>query len=122
MANFNITITAYDNQPPVIGDGARSATHGEEVVFTRADFTTNTTPPYSDPEGDLPLNLKVLALPLEGTLKLSGVDVVLNQEISFITDIDAGNFTFVGDIANLGDADINFEFSISDAGSGNFSV
>jgi large repetitive protein len=117
MALFNINITGYDNKPPTIGDGERSTNYGEPIVLTRADFTTNTTPPYYDPEGDLPLNLKITSLPASGILKLNGVDVTVNQEISFVDSIDAGLLTYTPDMNNLDAHNVDFNFEISDAGS-----
>jgi hypothetical protein len=120
MALFNINVTGYENKPPTIGDGERNTNYGEAITLTRADFTTNTTPPYYDPEGDLPLNLKVLSLPAGGILRLNGVDVVVNQELSFINDIDTGLFTYTPDLNNTAAHSVNFNFSISDVGSGTY--
>ena len=120
MAEFINTTEAYTNQPPVsVGDGAETTSYGTSIVYTRAMFTTNTTPPYSDPEGDAALNLKVISLPTIGTLKLDSVDVVLNQVISF-TDIDAGLFTYIPDNSTQTAYNDPFDFQIADAGSGIF--
>lgn len=121
MALFNINISAYDNQPPVVGDGSRDANYGQAITLTRADFTTNTTPAYSDPEGDAPLTLRVDSLPTGGLLKLDGVNVVVNQEIDFITEIDAELFTYTPDLNSTEAHSVDFNFSIADAGSGLFS-
>ena len=120
MANFNINITAYNNQPPVVGDGERTTNYGEAITLTRADFTTNTTPPYYDPEGDLPLTLRIDSLPTGGVLKLNGVNVVANQEIDFVNEIDAGLFTYTPDLNSTEAHTVDFTFSIADAGSGLF--
>lgn len=119
MALFNINVTAYENQPPTIGDGTKDTNYGEAVTLTRADFTTNTNPPYSDPEGDAPLNLKVNTLPSAGLLKLNNTDVGPNQVISF-TDIDAGLLTYTPDLNNTAAHSVTFDFSISDAGSNTY--
>jgi large repetitive protein len=119
MANFTINISGPANQPPTIGDGERSTSYGTMVVFKRADFTTNTTPPYSDPEGDAPLNLKVTSLPAGGTLKLDGIDVTINQEIPF-SDIDLNKLTYTPDNANTAAHDVTFGFEISDTGSATY--
>lgn len=120
MALFNINVTAYDNQPPIIGDGERTTNYGEPITLIRADFTTNTTPPYSDPEGDLPLTLRIDSLPIAGKLQLNGVDVIITQEVDFITDIDANLLTYIPDLDNLDAYAVDFNFSISDVGSGQF--
>jgi hypothetical protein len=120
MANFNINVTGYDNQPPTIGDGQKETNYGQALPLNRADFTTNTTPPYSDPEGDLPLNLKITSLPAAGILRLDGVDVTVNQEISFISDIDAGKLTYTPDLNNTSAHSVSFGFEISDEGSNTY--
>lgn len=120
MALFNINVTQYDNQPPVIGDGETNTNYGEAVTLVRADFTTNTTPPYSDPEGDAPLNLRIDSLPAAGVLKLNGVAVIVNQVISFVSEIDAGLLTYTPDLANTTAHSVSFGFSISDVGSNTY--
>jgi len=120
MANFTIVIDSYENLPASeVGDGTTSTDHGVTVVFTRAMFTTSTTPPYADPEGDAALNLKVTSLPIAGILKLNGVNVTLNQIISF-ANIDSGLFTYLPDNADLTAYSTVFTFEIADAGSGIF--
>jgi len=122
MANFTITVDSYENQPASeVGDGSATTTYGTPIVYTRAMFTTNTIPPYSDPEGDAALNLKILSLPVEGLLKLNAINVTLNQIISF-TNIDSGLFTYVPNDANSNAYSDTFSFSIADAGSGIFTA
>ncbi len=120
MANFNINVTAYSNQAPTIGDGERSTNYGDPIIFTRADFTTNTTPPYFDPEGDAALTLRIDSLPTGGLLKLDGINVVINQQIDFTTEIDTGLFTYTPDLNVTTSHTVDFLFSIADAGSGLF--
>lgn len=119
MAIFTITVDSYTNLPATIGDGIITTSYGTAVTYTRAMFTTGTTPPYSDPEGDAALNLKITLLPVSGLLKLNSVDVGLNQIISF-TDIDSGLLTYVPDNANQDAHNETFSFEIADAGSGTF--
>lgn len=118
MANFTLNMNEYDNLPPTIGDGERTINYGTPITLVRADFTSNTVPPYSDPEGDLPLTLRIDTLPTAGVLKLNGVDIVLGQELSFIDDIDANLFTYTPDLNITTAHSANFGFSIADAGSG----
>ena len=120
MANFNINIEPYSNQAPTIGDGERTTDYGTAIVLVRADFTTNTTPPYSDPEGDLPLTLRIDSLPLSGLLELNGIAVVANQQIDFISEIDNNLLTFTPDVNDTTAHSTAFGFSIADAGSGLF--
>jgi len=121
MATFTITVDGQINQPPVVGDGADTTAYGETLVFTRADFTTNTTPPYSDPEGDAEATLKITVLPAQGNIKLNGVNISAGDEFDFTTDIDSGNLTYVPDPGTTTTHMPVFTFGIADAGSGIFS-
>lgn len=117
MAVFTINVNAYVNQPPdQIGDNNITIENREVYIFTVDDLTTNTTPPYDDPEGDGPYKLKITKLPSNpAKLQLNGIDVVSNQEILF-TDIADGLFTAVSPDINES-TDFNFTFTISDLGS-----
>lgn len=117
---FTINVASAENLPPAeVGDGEATIEYASTLTFTRAMFTTQTTPPYNDPEGDAALNLRVDSLPTVGLLKLNGLNVFANQIISF-DDIDNGNLTYVSDLADT-DGDLQeFTFSIADAGSGQF--
>ena len=122
MATFTITVDGQVNQPPsAVGDGSATTAYGTPIVFTRDMFTTLTTPAYVDPEGDPAGILRVDSLPPagEGTLKLNGVDVTVLQQINF-TDIDSGLFTFVPNDATTTAYTPDFDFSIADTGSGQF--
>lgn len=119
MATFTMTVNGQINQPPTIGDGSQTTAYATTIVFTRADFTTNTTPAYSDPEMDAADKLRVDSLPATGNLQLNAVNVTVSQEIDF-TDIDAGLFTYVPDPGTTTTHMPSFTFSIADAGSGTF--
>ncbi len=120
MATFTINVNQYINLPPdSIGDNEITTSNRQTLVFTQADFTSNTTPPYDDPEGDGPYKLKVKTLPSQGLLKLSGVNVIVNQEILF-TQINSGLLTFVPTDTNAAFS-VDFDFDISDLGSQQFS-
>jgi len=82
-------------------------------------LTTGLNPPYEDPEGDAASMLLIESLPIYGVLLLNGIRVYVDQEISF-TDITSGLFTYVN--SNLEEKGINeeFNFKISDAGSGEY--
>lgn len=108
-----------NNPPSNVGDGEQDVSLGATLVFTKTMFTTDLDPDYVDPEGDEPLNLKIIFLPTNGDLKLNGDILDIDDIVSF-TDIIAGNFTYVN---TSDDTDINpegFDFQISDAGSGEF--
>jgi len=121
MATFTISVDAYVNLPPVIGDNSITIGYATTKVFTVSDFTSNTTPPYADPEGDGPSKLKILSLPSKGFVKLSGINVTVNQEILF-TSIASGLLTYVSDNTDEDGYNIDFDFAISDLGSGQFST
>jgi hypothetical protein len=105
--------------PTAVGDGSADVGYGLNLVFTRAMFTSSTTPPYSDPEGDAALLLQVVTLPTLGKIKLDGEDITPNQVIDF-SDIDAGLLVYVPDLSDI-DGDLqNFTFGVADAGSGIF--
>lgn len=123
---INVSVNAVENQPPsAVGDGEATIEHGETLVFTRAMFTTATTPPYSDPEGDAALLLQITSLPTNGVIYLAGVTdsltapVIENQIITF-SDIDLGRLFYEPD-SGIIEGDIEgFTFGIADAGSGIF--
>tara|TARA_R110002124_G_scaffold62103_1_gene169998 strand:- start:9737 stop:10468 length:732 start_codon:yes stop_codon:yes gene_type:complete len=108
------------NQPPSsVGDGSIVADWATTIVFTRASFTTSTIPAYADPEGDAAGQLKVLSLPANGTLRHNGNIVTVNQVIPF-TEIDAGYFIYLPNTTITILQQLEFNFSIADAGSGTF--
>lgn len=114
-----LNIEGVENLPPTIGDGESTIDYSESLVFTRAMFTTQTTPPYSDPEGDAALKLQIINLPDDGVLKLNGVNVFTNQIILF-DEIDNGNLVYIPD-NNITQSDMEtFNFAIADAGSNIF--
>jgi hypothetical protein len=121
MAIFNVTTGGSVNLPPTqVGDITIDLTFNETYVFTIADFTTLTTPVYSDPEGDSVQSVKILTLPAVGGLLLSAVAVTVGQEIA-LADITGGNLTYVADVAQTaGYTDSAMTFNIADDGSGSY--
>ena len=118
--NVYLTIDEEGNDPPsAVGDNSLTTEYGVSIVFTSANFTTETTPVYSDPEGDSAECLQILTLPTEGVLKNNGVDVVINEEILF-TDIDLGLLTYVPNGLNSNTYNVDFDFQIKDSGSGQY--
>lgn len=109
---FNVGLVP--NQNPTIGDGSATMDYQGTLVFTVDMFTTDTVPPFSDPEGDLPYELKILTLPDEPGMKLNGNDCTINQVIPF-PDIAAGLFTYTNDDPLDTNGDIqSFTFAIRD--------
>lgn len=116
MATMTISVNAKTNVPPIIGNNSVNIDYGEIHVFNSDDFTTNTTPPYYDAEGNPPYKLKILSLPTVGFLQLNRVNVTLNQEILF-TDIERGLLTVYGNNSDIDGETFSFNFTISDTGS-----
>jgi hypothetical protein len=118
MATFNVTIGAYVNQAPSqLGNNTINIDFNETFVFTSSIFT-DTTPAYSDPEGDAPSLVKITSLPTYNLI-LSATPVILNQEIT-IADIVAGNLSYTGDISETAGYSDTFTFDIADVGSSTF--
>ena len=107
---------AVVNQPPsAVGDNTITASNRATTELTLAMFTTDTTPVYTDPEGDPVDALRVDSLPADGTLLYNSIAVVVNQIIS-AADITAGLFEFTSpnqDTINT----TSFSFSLRDTGS-----
>lgn len=123
MATFTFNINQYVNLPPsAVGDNSVTIENAATYIFTPADFTTNTTPAYVDPEGDAAANLKILTLPIDGVLQFNGVNVTINQVIPFTgtTSITSGALQYIASQSNT-DSDIEaFTFQVSDSGSNTF--
>jgi len=111
--------TSINLAPSQVGSTKITVSHGSTTVITTAMLTTGLNPPYEDPEGDAASRLLIESLPVYGVLLLDGVKVYVNQEISF-TDITSGLLTYVN--SSLEEKGINeeFNFKISDAGSGEY--
>lgn len=124
---ITMAVQAYVNQPPTVGNnattfvGANSIAHGAEVTITTAHLTTDTSPAYSDPEGDGALLLRVNVLPADGELLLNGIPVVAGQVITF-TDIGNSLLTYRAARDVYTQRTRTFEFDIQDSGSGQWST
>lgn len=117
MATYSLNINKENNsQPSAVGNGSRVTNHATTIVFTISDFTTNTIPQYSDPEGDGAKLLKILSLPADGLLKFNGVEMFTNQIIDF-ADIGNGLMTYEPDPLLTSARVTPFDFAIADAGS-----
>jgi hypothetical protein len=114
---FNINVAKIVNlQPSAVGNITLTKNYGESITFTAANFTTETTPAYADPEGDAASKLKVLSLPLTGTLFFNGSPVTVNQVIAF-SFISSGFLTYNPDLGVTTAQTLTFDFAISDTGS-----
>lgn len=124
MAQFTVTVNPIINQAPnAIGINTVYIEDPDVPGFyavTLADVTTDTSPPYSDPEGDAALNLKILSIPLagRGILTHNAVEItsgMLPYELPII-DLDSSLLKFVP-VNNIGQYEEYFNFDIADAGS-----
>jgi hypothetical protein len=119
---MSVNVSKKTNEAPSsVGDNTLSLNYGVITVFTKDNFTIETTPVYVDPEGDEPYSLKILSTPLSGGLYLNNNLVTLNQEVLF-TEIDAGYFAYVPDLSLITAQSYSFTFSISDVGSKTFTT
>lgn len=120
MATITMDSGAYVNLPPdVVGDNTLATNNRTTLVYTEAMFTTGTTPPYNDPEGDPADAIRVDTLPVDGELQLNGVPVIPTQIITMV-DINNNLFTFVPPDQDALDQD-TWDYSIRDSVSGQFS-
>ena len=83
----NVNVTAV-NDAPVLGAVGVGGVEDTTVAFTLANFTGS----YSDVEGGTLASIKVVGLPATGTLKLSGVNVNVND---VILAANLGNLSYV---------------------------
>ena len=86
-ATLTITVTPV-NDPPVLTEVSKTGAEDTAVNFVSADFTSN----FTDDDGNGLTKIKIISLPANGELKLSGVNVTVNQEINIA---DLASITFV---------------------------
>lgn len=121
MGTLTLDISARGNLPPS-SSGWKSIfiNYGATHVFTLENFTTETTPPYADPEGDALKAIKITSLPLQGQLLKGIVPVLINDEITS-AELVAGDLTYEADLTDPnGYSDGYMEFRVSDQGSSIF--
>jgi hypothetical protein len=119
-ATFNVNVSQEQNLPPSsVGNKDFTINDSNTVVFTAANFTTETTPVYADPEGDVADKLKITSLPTLGIINLDSIPITINQIIPF-SEITSGSLTYVPD--NSTPYVITFSFEIADLGSGIFTA
>lgn len=115
-----VTVETTKNLPPTVGDVEKEINYGEALVFTTEMFINDAEPPYYDPEGDAPERLRIDSLPSTGLLIFDSEDVYAGQIINF-SDIDEGKLMYLPDTDIKEEVIIEFAFSVSDSGSGEFS-
>ena len=100
-ANVDITITAVPDVP-VVSAIPKSGTEDTVLTFSTSDFTSH----FSDPDGDSLTQIKIISLPSYGVLKLTGSDVIVDQEIVVG---DLGDLNFVPDANWSGDTSFDWK-------------
>ena len=116
MGTFTIEVQEHINQPPqTVGDYSTTIPNRDVLVFTSSMFTTNTTPPYQDPENDPADAIRIDSLPQDGVIKYNNIPVIVGQIIS-IDDINNGLLIYESPDQDSADID-NFNFSVRDTGS-----
>jgi len=117
MATYTVISGAYVNQPPVVGDFTIERPNRVVSVASLDQFTSLTTPPYSDPEGDPVDALRVDSIPGTnlGKYQYDNVDITVGLIIP-AAHITAGRLVHIG--ADI-DTAVNdyFGFSLRDIGS-----
>ena len=118
MGIITIDISARANRrPSSTGWLSLSLAYNQLYVFTLANFTTETTPAYADPDGDSFHSLKISSLPVQGSLTKNNVassigDVITSSELS------SGVFKYQADASDtIGYSDGFMSFTVSDTGS-----
>ncbi len=100
---FNITITPQEDLPTAKTSNI-TVTEASTYQFRLSDFY------YNDVDGDSMVSICITTLATSGTLKLSGVDVALNQVIE-ASDISSGELTYTPD---LNEMEENFSYTVND--------
>lgn len=103
--NVNLTVTAVQDLPTLANNLALTVAEDATLSFTADHFKQN----FTDIDGDQLVKVKITQLPTNGTLKLGGTAVTLNQEIAVAS---LGTLTFVGSSNFNGTA--TFQWNASD--------
>ncbi len=114
---ISITSEALANSKPTsVGSNSISLDYDNDHTFTLANFTTETSPQYFDPEGDSLLFVRITELPSSGQLELDGVAVSSGDDI-YSGSISTGNFKYISNRSIITQSSTFFKFDIADEGS-----
>ena len=109
--SIRITIQGTVNPPsataPTAMDSTVTATEDTAYAFTAADFNFSATT-----AGDTLASVRILTLPAEGTLALSGTAVTVNQLVTK-AQLDAGNLVYTPPANAYGSGYASFLFRVS---------
>ena len=90
------TVDAVPNTAPTAADNTVTTTEDTAYTFTAGDFG------FVDTDGDTLASVRIVALPAEGRLRLSGAAVTAPRVVTR-TLIDGNNFTFTPEAGESGD-------------------
>ena len=122
MGIITINALARSNRPPKIFGWFRiDMLYNTTHTFTVANFTSETTPPYEDEEGDAMSAVKITTLPVKGEIRLNGIAISVNDEITS-AQIAASQLTYVSLTESDGYADGAGRFTVKDVGSDTYSA
>lgn len=118
MGTFTVINGAYVNQSGSVGDNTIERPNRVTTVLTMEMFTSQTTPPYTDPENDPADAIKIISIDGNNTGKyqVDNVDVVPEQIID-ISVVQAERFVHVGPDQDSVSND-SIGFAVRDSGSG----
>ena len=118
MGIITLDISSRANQPPSSsGWLSLSLQYNQLYSFTLANFTTETTPAYADPEGDLLHSIRVVSLPEKGLLKKSNTPVLVGDVVT-AAELSSGILKYQADSSDVnGYSDGYMSFTVSDSGS-----
>ena len=103
------TVNPASATAPTASDGTVTATEETAYAFAAADFNFT-----AGTGGDALASVRVLTLPADGTLALSGTAVTVNQSVTK-AQLDAGNLTYTPPADGYGSGYASFLFKMSDS-------
>ena len=123
MGIITLNILAQENKPPNFsGWLSVSLGYGITHTFTLDNFTTETNPPYADPENDALKSIQITSLPTQGEIQLSSI-AVSRDDIITSGQLSAGALTYVSDSGETnGYSDGYMTFLVADVGSSIFTT
>ena len=109
IMRLNVIAKVY-SPPSNVGDSILTTEHNTPLFLTTDDFTNN----YSHPDNRPAFNLKILTMPLTGSLTHDSSAVVVNQIIPF-SEILLNKLVYVPDVFSLDEHQVDFDFAITDS-------
>jgi gliding motility-associated-like protein len=108
LYNFGLDLAVYGkaiNKPPVVTDQSRTIEQNQTLALTASDFESK----FEDPDLNDLIRIKIVSLPLNGTLMLNDLVVRVDQVVQYA---DLGRLTFVPDNNYIGET--SFKWNGSD--------